>query len=60
MPTGTLGTVARKFQTDQVHYHSVTINGALGAQTVNIGIIPAGASAGGDALSLQILGRVAT
>lgn len=44
MPTGTLGTVARKFQTDQVHYLSVPINGVLGAQTVTIGKIPAGAS----------------
>lgn len=44
MPTGTLGTAARKFHTDQVHYLSVPINGTLGAQTVTVGKIPAGAS----------------
>lgn len=41
MPTGTLGTTARKFHTDQVHYVSCPI--VYTTLAYNIGLIPAGA-----------------
>ncbi len=44
MPTGTVGTVAREYHTDQVHYLSLPISYLDGATKVyTVGIIPAGA-----------------
>ncbi|MEM9584792.1 MAG: hypothetical protein AAGA08_16900 [Pseudomonadota bacterium] len=36
------GTTARQYQTQQTHYIAVDVAGSDGAQTVDIGIIPAG------------------
>lgn len=42
MATGTAGTNARQFHTQQVHYLRRTITFANNGQTVNVGTIPAG------------------
>jgi hypothetical protein len=42
MATGTAGSAARQFHTQQVHYLRKTITYANNGQTVNVGTIPAG------------------
>lgn len=44
MPTGTLGTIARQFHSQQTHYLRRRILGADGNRTYTLGTLPAGAN----------------
>lgn len=54
MTTGTAGTAAREFHTQQVHYLRKRILGAGGNATYTLGILPAGA----NVLRVSALNRV--
>jgi hypothetical protein len=53
MATGTAGTSARQFHTTQVHYLRKKITYAVENTTINIGVIPAGASVIGGGVHVK-------